>query len=842
MADLLPPPQAPDELQQIADAIDGTAEQTNTQHQNRPRRDSHSDDESSSEHASSEEEDERTAAHNQWRAVEEDKSVPCKDELAYISSREEHSAVDHSYWEKETFFDPDDPEITPIESGRIDWLVEKYNGTKDGPNLESIMRSPIISIGGCDWRIKFYPKGNNTDYLSVYLECVTMQSSDFEETTDDLQPALPFLAGLERPKKRRSVAVQLSVIMYNPAEPRTYEHQMDAHQFYKKSADYGWTRFTRYPRRDFVFRNHGQRQAILRNDKLAFTAHIRVVNDPTGCLWAHGSNPYEDSLALTGLRPFSPQDPIFAAELPLLHFAPFRDFVYRCGPEGKIGFWFQTLLWKMMSRRRSQKYGVSGLWCSNSDSVAWLRYAVRWLGQETDRGIVNDLIGSCDAEFGAIVGANRLKTKHLGSVQAAVDAHPTPIAKPALLTLELERQEYERPKRSWTKITNKVEMQDRIVVSGTPYTLFAFSTHCGDLTSNRFNVYIRPNGPDNGWYAYTDGNVTRLTHKQAVEKHCGYDVPTSPAKQQHYRTTSRLDPACRGIRRLEEHDEVAHVVHYVRDDCAFSAFAKPVEETWDAPDLVRKGKLPQQEQHEEPPMTAVNERFPIQEEAVVAEEALVRKSSFSSSAGAETPNCWLMDGDDVVMTDATTEDSASVYANDDPTAPTVEEVMRTQTMEFLGREYYKGQMLGPKYHGEGHQICMNGDEYIGTFHLGERSGRGTITYGRTSGRTGDTYSGEWLEDQHHGTGVYTEAKTGNVYEGSWKHGRKSGSFLLKGTVTEDDKGCCSICYDREISTAFYDCGHVVACKECANRIDSCPVCRKRVLARLELFGVKMTFE
>ena len=142
------------------------------------------------------------------------------------------------------------------------------------------------------------------------------------------------------------------------------------------------------------------------------------------------------------------------------------------------------------------------------------------------------------------------------------------------------------------------------------------------------------------------------------------------------------------------------------------------------------------------------------------------------------------------------------------------------------------------YHGEGHLIAMNGDEYIGAFLAGLKSGQGKIIYAHT----GNTYEGQWAEDQHHGQGILTEAKTGNVFEGGWKHGKKSGQFVLKGTVTDEDKGCCSICYDKEINTAFYDCGHVVACRECANKIDQCPICRRRVVARLELFGVKMTFD
>ena len=769
--------------------------------------------------------------------MDEDTTEPCADELAYISSKDEHSAVDHKYWEKKTFFDVDDPEIVPGESGRIDWLVEPFNGTRENPNKEYMMRSPIVRIGGYDWRIKLYPKGNSTDYVSLYLECVTMQSPDFEETETFTHPPLPFVSAMEKHKKRRSIAVQLSVVMYNPAEPRVYEYHTDAHQFTKKIPDYGWTRFTRYSRREFAYRSHGQRQAILRNDKLAFSAYLRIVNDPTGSLWSHGTNPYDDSIAHTGLRPFSPQMPWLVAQVPLVHFAPFRDFITRCR-DTKIVFWFHTLLWKMMSRKRSQFYSQPDD-CIPSDAIAWLRYAVKWLRKETNAHIVDDLVGTLDPQQGAAVCGNRLKTKSLSSVQAAVDAHPTPLQKPALLTLELERQEFDRKDRKWIKLTNKVDMQDKISVGGTAYTLFAFATHCGDLESNKFNLYIRPNGPAHAWYAYTNGRVTCLTRKQSVDKYCGIEEFSEPLKKKRH--SSRIDSSFRGFRSFEEQNEVAHVVMYVRTDCARSTFTSPQEEIWEVPENVRQGIPPKFDgvHDDQPPATGVYERFSesVQDGPHPPDQEDTRRSSFACDAGYATPNCWQMDGEDVVMSDA---DDSSIDANAKLVdgKNSLDEHVYTHIIDHLGREFYEGQMVGSKYHGQGHLIAMNGDEYIGQFRDGQKSGHGKMIYSST----GNIYEGEWAEDEHHGNGKLTEAATGNVFEGGWKQGKKHGQFVLKGTVTDEDKGCCSICYDKEISTAFYDCGHVIACKDCAHKIDSCPVCRKRVLARLELFGVKMIFD
>lgn len=841
----LPIPQDPAQPPTTSDAQN--LNQQPNQQPNQERRRSQSEDSSGSEHSHSDSEDEPEQEGDgfPWSPLQEDTSAPGDDEIEYIESRGEHSALDYKYWEKKAYFDPHDPEIVPGESGRIDWLVEHFNGTKENPNKEAMMRSDVVRIGGYDWRIKFYPRGNDSDFLSAYVECATMQSEDFSESEDFVQPPLPFISGMEQLKKRRTVAAQVQIVMYNPSEPRVYEYRHEAHQFTKSLPDYGWKCFTRYPRREFGFRMHGQRQAILRDDKLSFSAYIRVVDDPTGCMWSHSDNAFTDSVALTGLRPFSPQMPLFAAQLPLLHFAPFRNFISKCS-DTKIVFWFQTLLWKCLSRKRSEFYGEHEV-CVASDTVAWLRYAVKWLKKETDVSVLEQLVGTLNPDQGAAVCGNRLKTGQLGSIQAAVNAHPTQLETPALLTLELERQEFHRGERKWRKLTNKVEMEDQITVGETNYTLFAFSTHNVDLESNKYNVYVRPHGPTSQWYQYTEGSVKCLTRKQSVEKCSGVDPAKDGEKEKHH--SSRHSPFAFWGDRIE----VAHVAFYVRQDAAPIAFAAPIEEEWNVRENVRKGIPPTFDGvvGDKPPATAAYETFaetvdndPQPPEAPAAPTAPVepveleppRRSSFGIDAGYATPNCWQMDGDDVVMSDAGEEEEEISKEAQPPEVS--EDQLTMHTIDHMGRDYFQGQMLGNQYYGQGHLIAMSGDEYKGSFKDGKKHGRGTMTYAST----GNVYEGEWEDDEHHGQGILTELKSGNVFEGGWNHGKKHGQFVLKGTVTDEDKGCCSICYDKDITTAFYDCGHVLACRDCAKSCDTCPVCRKRVLARLDLFGVKLMLE
>lgn len=46
----------------------------------------------------------------------------------------------------------------------------------------------------------------------------------------------------------------------------------------------------------------------------------------------------------------------------------------------------------------------------------------------------------------------------------------------------------------------------------------------------------------------------------------------------------------------------------------------------------------------------------------------------------------------------------------------------------------------------------------------------------------------------------------------------------------DNKLCesrlCKICYSSEYNTAFFPCGHVIACTKCASSVTKCPLCRK----------------
>ena len=126
-------------------------------------------------------------------------------------------------------------------------------------------------------------------------------------------------------------------------------------------------------------------------------------------------------------------------------------------------------------------------------------------------------------------------------------------------------------------------------------------------------------------------------------------------------------------------------------------------------------------------------------------------------------------------------------------------------------------------------LYHSGATYQGTFQLGQRHGHGLYTF-----QNGDTYDGDWVDNQQHGSGTFVEAATGNTYVGGWKNDKKFGEGVTHWKNAQEEERLCRICWEDAADAAFYDCGHVVACLKCAKEVQSCPVCRKRVLCAMKL--------
>ncbi|KAK5151519.1 hypothetical protein LTR04_006591 [Oleoguttula sp. CCFEE 6159] len=580
-----------------------------------------------------------------WRPIHEDTSGPDEDELKYLDRSGEKSALDHAHWEKVTFFDLHDPEHQPGDSGRIDWTIENYNGTKDHPNKELLMRSPTVRVGGHDWQIKFYPRGNDSEYLSIYVECVSLVSEkgrddkparngdhlveaaagedekrvDRSELLGDERNTIHSMKNIPLPivqpsgakpvRGRSSVAAQVSVVLYNPNEPRVNYFKTGAHRFCPKSPDWGWTRF-HVSYYEIHHRHYRQRQALLRNDKLAFRCYIRVTNDTTGCLWEHPSrdNPW-DSFAMTGLQGLSasvsrplPGGNLVSAVSSWMLFRPFRELLYdirvpgpgtetRSRPKPVIQA-LQRVLFEMRARYQPGNGPVdleslrdALRWYGIGDSIDDMDVIETWETLRTKIG--HEVVGTNFEErlsilFGEIkdrrlgVPHYRISVENYSSIQAAVTATrglvPSKFSSktkagghPYLLSIELERQKFDTNTRTWKRLLKRMKLDETIIVDGVYYTLYGFIAHRGGLQSNLYHSVLRPGGREGKWYTYQDGkegnHVVCLTRKEAIRAHEGSSV-------------------------AKESTPLAYVVMYIRNDVLDSV--PEAEHVWDGSQWIAK--------------------------------------------------------------------------------------------------------------------------------------------------------------------------------------------------------------------------------------------------------------
>ncbi|KAL8870455.1 MAG: hypothetical protein Q9174_003509 [Haloplaca sp. 1 TL-2023] len=515
---------------------------------------------------SSEEEEPEEEDRAYWADYVDDTTVPDEGEIRMIEEDgQELNATNHDHWESLTYEVLEDPEYIAGETGRITWTANPIHGTPDKPNRGRIMRSPSVLIGGMYWNIKFFPRGNDgTDHMSVYIECSPspLEESDSENTTGSgessneaaepqpsneatahndggqTEPATTTTGDLsanirsseddnastaESEVEDWEVPAQVSCVVYNPNEPRVHTFRKTSHRFTHDNADWGWTRF-HGPWENMHLRQRLERQALLRNDTLAFTAYIRTVKDDTKNLWWHApkKGPEWDSYERIGVKSLatgsSSDNAAVAAIACWLHLNPIVKFINEMDIPGpfaepsrrKRPFFaaLQQLLEYMFSMPEdTDRHFITNL-------LAWLDWYLPDTPGRTDnqevvslwdafRRIINyEASGSGDMataldlfkdvtmlkqpdpwkNTSPILSAgesNVPEPREPRSVQEALDfvsasdnpfltwtnvaAQPSASGDlPKILQIELHRQNYNRKTRHWDKLTHQISINESI--------------------------------------------------------------------------------------------------------------------------------------------------------------------------------------------------------------------------------------------------------------------------------------------------------------------------------------------------------------------------------------------
>ena len=527
------------------------------------------------------------------RQLKEDISGPSEDELQEIEGSVEKSALTHEVWEKAVYAPLDDPEYEIGDVGRISWTLQGFHGTRENPNKQRIMRSPVVNIGGYKWNIKLFPHGNEgTDQISVYVECSgessdmasddgdeQMQSTPTQEVTELVPGATESrnasvgdnTTANSEPTEPWEVAAQIGCVMYNPREPRVHVFERATHHFENASQDWGWVRF-HGPWNIIHQRCHLQREAMLRDDTLAFTVYIRTIRDPTRALWWHPVEQMQwNSVAKTGYRGLTAEEPasnaFVAAFAPWLHLVPFKNLILDTyvpkvvlEPRQRVRPLFEEL----------QELFYTKYSPGNSSSAATLyqvQHVFDWYEHqfvagsdiieiwESIRNLLNTEYWNAATEGPKYDVLRAFKTirqnwhpmlsplidtesdvREPHSVQGVLNhvsqegqtgykdwegCNMSSDEIPQVLQVELHRQQYDVGARKWKRLTHKIKMDETVNFAGTHYTLYGMIIQKGDLGSGRFYTIVRPGGPDSRWVRYKSGNATYLTQRQAVESHEG---------------------------------------------------------------------------------------------------------------------------------------------------------------------------------------------------------------------------------------------------------------------------------------------------------------------------------
>ena len=185
----------------------------------------------------------------------EDVAIISPDESMDDATPEDILRADDFEGMKKAFM-PEIPDVEVEMEAVSTWHIEGWRTTL-GPREHG----PVFYCGDDPWRIYFFPRGNNVDHASFYLE----------QGWEDKAPEDWY------------ACVQFMLVLWNPDDPTIYVTHHAHHRFTADEGDWGFTRFAEL-RRLFAPWQEGGRP-LIENDSAKMTAYVRKMKDPTGVLW-----------------------------------------------------------------------------------------------------------------------------------------------------------------------------------------------------------------------------------------------------------------------------------------------------------------------------------------------------------------------------------------------------------------------------------------------------------------------------------------------------------------------------------------------------------------------------
>ncbi|XP_010312501.2 ubiquitin C-terminal hydrolase 12 isoform X3 [Solanum lycopersicum] len=455
------------------------------------------------------------------------------------------------------------PQVDDPPSGRFAWTIEKFSRL----NVKKLY-SEVFNVGGYKWRILIFPKGNNADQLSLYLDVAD-------------SPSLPY--GWSR-------YAHFSLGVLNQAHTKFTVRKDTQHQFNARESDWGFTSFMPLselydPSRGFIMDDTVIVEADVSVRKVAdYWSHDS--KKETGCvgLKNQGATCYMNSLLQT-----------------LYHISYFRKAVYHMpttendNPSGSIPLALQSLFYKLQysdtsvaTKELTKSFGwdsndsftqhdvqeLNRVLCEKLEDkmkgtvvegtiqqlfeghhmnyIECINVDYRSTRKESFYDLQLDVKGCRDiyASFDKYVEVERLEgdNKYHAEKYGLQDARKGVLFVdfPPVLQLQLKRFEYDFARDTMVKINDRYEFPlqldldrengkylspdaDRSVRN--LYTLHSVLVHSGGVHGGHYYAYIRPTLSDQ-WFKFDDERVTKEDPKRALEEQYGgeEELPhTNPA-------------------------------------------------------------------------------------------------------------------------------------------------------------------------------------------------------------------------------------------------------------------------------------------------------------------------
>ncbi|KAL8538971.1 hypothetical protein ACS0TY_000829 [Phlomoides rotata] len=437
-------------------------------------------------------------------------------------------------------------------SARFTWSIENFSKLNAKKQY-----SEVFVVGGFKWRVLIFPKGNNVDHLSMYLDVADSS-------------ALPY--GWSR-------YAQFSVSVINQIHSKFTIRKDTQHQFNSRESDWGFTSFM--PLSELYDPGRG----YLVNDTCIIEADVavrRVVD-----YWTHDS---KKETGYVGLKNQGATCYMNSLLQTLYHIPYFRKAVYHMpttendNPSGSIPLALQSLFYKLQysdtsvaTKELTKSFGwdtydsfmqhdvqeLNRVLCEKLEDkmkgtvvegtiqklfeghhmnyIECINVDYKSTRMESFYDLQLDVKGCKDiyASFDKYVEVERLEgdNKYHAEQHGLQDARKGVlfIDFPPVLQLQLKRFEYDFVRDTMVKINDRYEFPLQLDLDRENgkylapeadrgvrnlYTLHSVLVHSGGVHGGHYYAYIRPTLSDK-WFKFDDERVTKEDMKRALEEQYG---------------------------------------------------------------------------------------------------------------------------------------------------------------------------------------------------------------------------------------------------------------------------------------------------------------------------------